>query len=382
MKADSKHATVKLGFTIVELLVVIVVIAILAAITVVSYTGISNKATVASLQSDLANASKKLKMDQVINNSYPTNLADAINRKVITYDSNTTPTYAVNNNIAPQLFCLSYTKNSQTYKIIETGTITTGDCTNYLPVLYLDAGNTASYPGNGYIWTDLSGLGNNGTLNNGVYKENDYFVCDGTAGGNDDYIEIPNSAASPYFNDPSSLTIMVVAQINRESGIWGSGDTNVYGHIIGKGIGDGYQGNYNAYSLYYDARHNTMANSFYRGTPSTQYPNNISEYRHGYVWSDIQTAYNWGDKFMAFYVIGGDGNVAYYWYRAGKTTISGTGTYTTGGTFDNIYNLRMCADYSGRYNKQRTWMAVVYNRALSSTEITQNFNILKSRFGL
>jgi len=36
------------------------------------------------------------------------------------------------------------------------------------PVLWLDAGNPASYPGTGTIWTDLSGNGNNGTLQNGV----------------------------------------------------------------------------------------------------------------------------------------------------------------------------------------------------------------------
>ena len=35
-------------------------------------------------------------------------------------------------------------------------------------VLNLDAGNTASYPGTGTTWTDLSGNGNNGTLVNGV----------------------------------------------------------------------------------------------------------------------------------------------------------------------------------------------------------------------
>jgi len=35
-------------------------------------------------------------------------------------------------------------------------------------VLALDAGNTKSYPGSGTTWTDLSGNGNNGTLENGV----------------------------------------------------------------------------------------------------------------------------------------------------------------------------------------------------------------------
>jgi len=59
------------GFTIAELLVVIVVIGILAAITIVSYTGISNKATVASLQSDLTNAKKQLSLYYVDHGYYP-----------------------------------------------------------------------------------------------------------------------------------------------------------------------------------------------------------------------------------------------------------------------------------------------------------------------
>ena len=67
---------VKQGFTIVELLVVIVVIGILAAITIVSYTGISSRATTTSLQSDLTNGSKKLKMYQVEYGSYPATMTN------------------------------------------------------------------------------------------------------------------------------------------------------------------------------------------------------------------------------------------------------------------------------------------------------------------
>ncbi len=60
------------GFTIVELLVVIVVIGILAAITIVSYTGITSRAVLASLQSDLTNNAQLLKMYHITYGSYPT----------------------------------------------------------------------------------------------------------------------------------------------------------------------------------------------------------------------------------------------------------------------------------------------------------------------
>ncbi len=188
------------AFTIVELLVVIVVIGILAAITVVSYTGISQKAIVSSLQTDLNNASKLLKMDQVISSAYPATLAAANAGKGIPSSPDTTYQYVVNNNISPQSYCLSATKNSITYITTESATSAIGNCTNYLPVLYLDAGNTASYPGTGTTWNDLSGFNNNGTLMKGAsFTSNNggVIVFDGV----DDYVRILNSSTvSPGSN--------------------------------------------------------------------------------------------------------------------------------------------------------------------------------------
>lgn len=59
------------GFTIVELLMVIVVIAILAAISVVAYTGIQQRARDADRRSDISILQKKLAIYYTEHNAYP-----------------------------------------------------------------------------------------------------------------------------------------------------------------------------------------------------------------------------------------------------------------------------------------------------------------------
>jgi len=59
------------GFTIVELLIVIVVIAILAAISIVAYNGIQKRSRDASRQSDISTIQKSLTMYKTLNGRYP-----------------------------------------------------------------------------------------------------------------------------------------------------------------------------------------------------------------------------------------------------------------------------------------------------------------------
>ena len=60
------------GFTIVELLIVIVVIAILAAISIVAYTGVQNRAKTSSAQSLASSISKKAEAWNTVQSNYPT----------------------------------------------------------------------------------------------------------------------------------------------------------------------------------------------------------------------------------------------------------------------------------------------------------------------
>ena len=64
------------GFTIVELLIVIVVIAILAAITTVAFNGIQNRAKDSSIQSDLTQLAKQFGFFYADKGMYPMTTTD------------------------------------------------------------------------------------------------------------------------------------------------------------------------------------------------------------------------------------------------------------------------------------------------------------------
>lgn len=65
----------KSGFTIVELLIVVVVIGILAAIVIVAYNGIQNRANDAAAESDVRKIGLALQNYATINGSLPTSEA-------------------------------------------------------------------------------------------------------------------------------------------------------------------------------------------------------------------------------------------------------------------------------------------------------------------
>ena len=101
------------GFTIVELLVVIVVIGILAAVTIVAYSGIQQRARTATVQTDVKNAANQLVNDNTTNSSYPASTAAANGGLGLKASSGTT--YQYDYFSSNNTYCLTGTNGLTSY---------------------------------------------------------------------------------------------------------------------------------------------------------------------------------------------------------------------------------------------------------------------------
>jgi len=107
MSIRNKNSKHRQGFTIVDLLIVVVVIAILAAITIVSYNGITNQANTSSAASTAAIVKKKAELFLIDGptKSYPraasylTGTADIVTQPVNTRTSPSNTWYVPPTNI-------------------------------------------------------------------------------------------------------------------------------------------------------------------------------------------------------------------------------------------------------------------------------------------
>lgn len=116
------------GFTIVELLIVIVVIAILAAITIVSFNGIQSRARESQIKNNLTSVYKILSIERVLTGLYPVSLAAADSGRGIIAGSDWTYQYSVNNTLSPRTFCVTYVRSGVAYFISELAKPETGTC--------------------------------------------------------------------------------------------------------------------------------------------------------------------------------------------------------------------------------------------------------------
>ena len=208
-------------------------------------------------------------------------------------------------------------------------------------VLSLDAGNVKSYPGSGTIWYDKSGNNNNGTLTNGPTFSGGSIVFDGV----DDYVDTTFKASisigngnpftiSAFFKTGNMTQQMLVAcpdsprfyiEVFNRSGVlvshWGIGNNN-------------------------------------NSSTSTAIIN-------------LNQIYN--------YVTTYDGNIAKGYLNGVLTDTDtiGSQSYNT-----NFLQIGKYASFLPLYLSGSMYTTQIYNRALSASEVLQNYNATKSRFNI
>lgn len=104
------------GFTIVELLIVIVVIGVLAALVITAYSGIQQRATVTAVTSDLSAAKRSFIASHAQDGSYPSLYAPAYTATEFQVSSDSTG------------FCITATRDTVSYKVTEVTMPAEGGC--------------------------------------------------------------------------------------------------------------------------------------------------------------------------------------------------------------------------------------------------------------
>ncbi len=229
------------GFTIVELLIVIVVIAILAAISIVAYRGIQDRANASSASAKATQAVTKLKVYYAEHESYPTSLSDAGIQDTSSFQ------YTVDNTSNPKTYCITATtSNKSYYQNTTTATMPTtggcpGDSVGGVPVLTNLVANP-SFESNTTGWSFNWTTGFTRTLireSSGGYSGNGFYsmIATNSAPSNNTgpYIQIgglsPTSSYQgiAYVRTSVSMQYRIVAELRNSSG---SAIVNTYGTTV------------------------------------------------------------------------------------------------------------------------------------------------------
>jgi hypothetical protein len=206
-------------------------------------------------------------------------------------------------------------------------------------VLNLDAGNTSSYPGTGTTWTDLSGNGRNANVNGNPAFTNGYFdiTSDIT------YISLSNVGLVPRTNDFTYSTWI----------------------------------NFDAI----DGLDTIFENGSWTDTLLFRYQTNlVAVYSEG----ALRGTFSWAAGTGVWY------NVVFK--REGGTCSMYINNVLTGAQFTmnldinlantNLFLMRSQHTTNNQFTNGKMATFSIYDRALTASEIQQNFDALKTRFGL
>lgn len=239
---------------------------------------------------------------------------------------------------------LTATEVTQVYQTIKTRFVTRTSIVTSGLILHLDAGNFSSYKGTGTTWTDLSGYGYTGTLTNGpVFR-----------GGNGGSIVFDGTNDSVLTNLTGTVTNLTIE-------CWYKGTKTSRNHLWNFG-------------LYTGVNDTNLSCDFNDGYDLWVYWESGGTNRVRY---NIDGSFT--DSTIKCLVFTHTGSTNKVFLNGSELTITesgGTQTFTNvNGT--GAFDLAGVVAFGGDiYNTK------IYNRALSASEVLQNYNAQKSRFGL
>lgn len=207
-------------------------------------------------------------------------------------------------------------------------------------VLCLDAGSSKSYPGSGTSWFDRSGNNNHGVLTNGPAfssANGGSVVFDGT----NDCVVINNNASILSSTAYTKIAWFYPTSFSTSNNIISGGNSGQHAFWLAGG---------------------NKLNSGHNGSWSTVVSNTTLSLNTWYFGAvTFNTTTGW-----ILYLNGVSESTS-----VNTTTFTGNGeiliaAYSTG---SNVFTGRIACSY-------------IYNRVLSASEILQNYNVTKGRFGL
>jgi hypothetical protein len=210
-------------------------------------------------------------------------------------------------------------------------------------VLCLDAANNKSYIGSGTAWTDLSGNNNTGTLTNGPTFTSSFsggILFDGV----DDYIE---STTDITLGTSYALEIAFRRTASRSDWV------RIFGHLNDTAL--------RFWGIWFPSTFDFILWQSYTGG---------GEFSISYTFSlntDYVISFSNSAGTCSMYINGvlvgtGSGGAISYTGNTSKVRIGYAGLHT--------------------YHIGPVYYARIYNRALSTSEVLQNYNAAKTRYGL
>ena len=224
-------------------------------------------------------------------------------------------------------------------------------------VLYLDAGNVLSYSGSGSAWTDLSGNSNTATLTaSPTYDSSNSGSL--LFNGSTQWATITNPSTLRNQNFTVSIWFKPATQSSALKSIID------FDHAIGSGQNwvmqseDALTNKYWYFASYDGAAFQPVGN--YGAGKGMQFTSSVWQ---NFVFTKSGTSF-----------IG---------YRDGTQTFTATASSATV-SYGASSNMRIAGAVSaaGREFNGNISQVLMYNRAITSTEVTQNYNSIKNRYGL